>query len=101
MFEQTTCTTTVSIVEAIIFGTNGACINIGMPSILGLVAGFVVAVVLLRLMGMWVLRRVFPSLRRKSRARRQSDEEPPAAALKSMPYESPIRSTGAWGSKPR
>ncbi|NKB26731.1 MAG: hypothetical protein GKR99_03880 [Rhodobacteraceae bacterium] len=96
------CNETISIVEAVFFGADGACVDIGMPSLLAGVALFVAMVVALRFLGTAALSRILPSRRR--------ERELPAAAemdqakretLQPMPYESPIQSTGAWGNKPR
>ena len=42
------CTHTVSILHALVLGTDGACIDVGLPSILPAVLAFVVVVVALR-----------------------------------------------------
>ena len=101
LFEPGTCAETVSILRALIFGADGACVDIGPTSLLGGVAVFIGAVVLLRFAGATVLRRLFPSLGRKGKELEARDAKPADKGLKRMPYESPIRSTGAWGSKPR
>ena len=101
MFETITCTETVSILEAVVFGVDGACIDIGLASLLGAVVAFIFCVVGLRVLGSRLLKRLFPS--------RRPDEPAPVAkqdaqfddGLQRMPYESPIKSTGAWGGKAR
>lgn len=97
MFEMNACRETVSIIEALIFGANGACIDLGLPSLLGGIALFIGAVVVLRVIGSAVLRRILPS-RAKPREPAPSPED---TGLKPLPYENPIESTGAWGGKPR
>ena len=100
LFEANTCAETVSILTAVLFGADGACVDIGPTSLLTGVALFIGAVILLRYVGASLIRRIFPSLGRKENL---NDPAPLTAdkGLKRMPYESPIRSTGAWGSKPR
>lgn len=99
MFEATQCREVVSILEAVLFGADGACIDLGMASILTGVALFMGAVLALRVAGSFALRRLFSGLRRdRSKIAPELDEGP---GLKPMPYESPIRSTGAWGEKRR
>ncbi|MBT8459288.1 MAG: hypothetical protein HKP37_06450 [Boseongicola sp.] len=101
LFEVAVCTETVSIIQAVTFGADGACIDISPVSLLGGVAMFIAAVVALRFMGASIIRRGFPSLRQKADAKDPETEVRSADGLQRMPYESPIRSTGAWGSKPR
>lgn len=101
LFEPATCADTVSIFEAVLLGTSGACIDIGMTSLLSGVALFIGAVILLRFVGATILRRLFPSLRRKTETIDPPEHNSNEDGLQRMPYESPIRSTGAWGSKPR
>ena len=95
------CAETVSILEAIVFGAGGACIDIGMTSLLGAVAGFVVCVLLIRYVAMQVLRQVFPGLRRTGARKVAMPAEPQDTGLQPLPYESPIRSNGAWGGERR
>lgn len=99
--DVTACTKTVSILEAILLGANGACIDLGMSSLLAAVAGFVVSVLVIRFVAMQVLRRVFPGLRGRRSKPLTPPPDPTAQDLTPLPYESPIKSTGAWGSKRR
>lgn len=101
MFETVVCNDTVNIVEAMLFGSNDACVDVGLASMLGAVALFIGSVLVLRYIGISILRRIFPSLRRKKSNPHIAAETPPESRLSRMPYESPIRSTGAWGRKPR
>lgn len=101
IFTEAACTATVSILEAIFFGPNGACIDIGLTSLLGGVVLFIAAVVALRLLGSALLRRAIPALRRRPSELMAASSEPHPNGLDPMPYESPIKSTGAWGGKPR
>ena len=98
LFEATACTETISILEAIALGGDGACIDIGLSSVLGAVAGFIAVVLLIRFVAMQVLRRIFPGLARKQRRSASMTHEPDGAVP--LPHEGPIRSTGAWGRKP-
>lgn len=100
MFEANACEDIVSIVEALVFGANGACIDIGIGSLLGGIALFVGAVVALRFVGARVVRRILPSHRRSPEPVAETSD-PDEEGLQRLPYESPIRSTGAWGGKPR
>ncbi|MEL7149726.1 MAG: hypothetical protein AAGK71_03280 [Pseudomonadota bacterium] len=100
-FEDVTCNETVSILEALVFGANGACVDIGMYSLLGAVAAFVGCVILIRLVAMRVLSKLFPGLR-GARQETVPDVQPQQKdTLQPLPYESPIRSTGAWGGRKR
>ena len=97
MFGLTECIKTVSILEAILLGSEGACISLDPISLIGGVVAFIGCVVLLRLIAMSGLRRVFPGLRRNRHAQEAtipSDD----TELQRMPYESPIRSTRPWWS---
>lgn len=95
------CKETVSILQAVLFGVDGACVDINLMSLLGGVALFIGLVVLLRLIGSTLLRRAFPFLRRQKSTIKQESAPQTDEGLQRMPYESPIRSTGAWGHKPR
>ena len=101
MFEADACTETVSIVEALVFGANGACVDIGLGSLLGGIALFVGVIVALRFIGSALLRRVLPSGRASPTAPDPTAEPAATDTLQRMPYESPIRSTGAWGGEKR
>ena len=101
MFEAATCSETVTIIEAILLGADGACVDIGVTSLLGGVALFIGAVIGLRFVGISLLRRVFPSLRRASKPSDEISVPQLEEGLKRLPYESPIKSTGAWGTKTR
>lgn len=101
MFETAECRETVSVVESIVFGADGACVDLGIASLLGGVALFIAAVVALRFVGMSVLRSIFPSLRRENAATEKKIEQTGEDGLQRQPYESPIQSTGAWGRKAR
>lgn len=101
LLEAALCQETVSILQAIVFGADGACVDIGLFSILGGVALFMALVLLLRFVGSAILRHVFPSLRRRKKSPEQQVADPTSQDLQRMPYESPIRSTGAWGRKSR
>ena len=95
------CSDTVSIFEAVLFGAGDACIDVGLTSLLGGVALFVGCVVMLRLIGVTLLRRLLPRLRRKTATPEGPDTQPTDEGLQKLPYESPIRATGAWGAKTR
>lgn len=101
MFQANACSETVSILRAVIFGADGACIDIGLTSLLGGVALFIGLVVALRFAAAALLRRVFPQLRRKNTGPIDAIAQPPDAGLKRLPYESPIRSIRRWGRDPR
>ena len=101
MLLTTECKETVSIIESIFLNADGACVDLGFTSLLGGVALFVGAVVALRLIGVTVLRSIFPSLRRDNAASETKTKNMGEEGLQRLPYESPIRSTGAWGSKAR
>lgn len=101
MFGTTECRGTVSIAESILFGADGACVDLGVASLLGGVALFVGAVVALRFLGSAVLTLIFPKLRRKNGGAEKAIEQKSDDGLQRLPYESPIQSTRAWGSKAR
>ena len=101
LLEAALCQETVSILQAIVFGADGACVDIGVFSILGGVALFMALVLLLRFVGSAILRHAFRSLQRTKTSPKQQVADPTSQALQRMPYESPIRSTGAWGRKSR
>ncbi len=96
MFEAGLCRTTVSILEAIVFGAGNACVDIGTTSMLSAVAVFIGAVVLIRFIAMRLLRVIFPGLFGKKRTANVPPVQPDNG-LQRKPYESPIKSTGAWG----
>lgn len=104
MLDLTTCTKTVSIFEAVIFGANGACIDISLSSLLGGIAMFATAVIVLRYVGSRLLHRLLGLDRPKTAAPgpEPKDDRPhdTEAGLTPLPYESPIKSTGAWGGRP-
>ena len=91
LFGDIQCRETVSVFEAVMFGAGDACVDIGMGSLLGGVALFIAAVVLLRFLGARLVRAV---LTKRAVKADESHED----GLTPMPYESPIKSTGAWGS---
>ena len=93
LFGDIQCRETVSVFEAVMFGAGDACVDIGMGSLLGGVVLFMGAVVLLQYFGVRLVRRALG----KRRVEVVSADE---AELKPMPYESPIKSTGAWGKLP-
>lgn len=62
------CRETVSILEAIAFGTGGACIDLGMASLLTAIAVFVLAVVILSRFGKLALVLLFGTLFRRRAA---------------------------------
>lgn len=95
ILDVATCRETVSILHALVFGAEGACVDIGLASLLGGVAVFVGAVVVLRFVGARIVRRV---LGQRQKVEVAPEETP---GLTRMPYESPIRSTGAWGRQAR
>ena len=99
MLFDTPCADTVSILEAVLFGAGDACIDVGLTSLLGGVVLFIGAVVVLRLIGMLVLRRIFPRLRRQKNER--ALQTPPSDGLQKLPYEGPIRSPSTLGGKAR
>ena len=90
MFGLNECAKTVSILEAILLGSEGACISLDPVSLIGGVVAFIGCVVLLRLIAMTGLRRVFPGLRR-NRDAQEATIPSEDAALQRMPYESSIR----------
>lgn len=105
------CADTVSIFEAVLLGAGDACIDLGLPSLLSGVVLFIGSVLVLRMIGMLVLRRIFPRLRRTKPGSTFvsthnahpyiPQDAPPNEGLKPQPYESPIRTMGRWGRKAR
>ena len=93
-FHNVQCVETVSVVEAVIFGSGEACISIGLGSLLGGVTLFILVVVVLRYIG---ARLLLSALSKRS----AKDNDRKEVGLKPMPYESPIKSTGAWDSRAR
>ena len=63
MFASGNCSETVSILEAMVFGSNGACIGLGMVSVLTAVLALCVLVVLLKVLGKVTLFALFGGLR--------------------------------------
>lgn len=101
MFEAEICQDTVSILHAVFFGAGEACVDIGVMSLLGGVAVFLAAVVALRIAGSFVLLRIWSAVRGTRSTQQDAAQTPAEDGLKRLPYESPIRSTGAWGGKAR
>ncbi len=96
------CSETVSILESLRLETGDACISLGLPSLLAGVCLFIAAVVVLRTVALAILRGEIAWMRFENKEipmDREFDPEP--ETLKRQPYESPIKSTGAWGGKPR
>ena len=101
MLFEDTCHQTVSILEALLLGAGDACIDIGIGSLLGGIVLFVVCVVTLRHVGSTLLRFILPKRRNHSERALMPDARDKADALERLPYEPPIRSTGAWGANSR
>ncbi len=59
MFEAGACKETVSLLHAILFGADGACVDVGTGSIVAFVAAFMVCVVALKILGRRVIGLVF------------------------------------------
>ena len=76
MLTDAACQTTVFILEAVILGTNGDCIDLGPGSILSAVAGFMVAVVVLKILGKAILVRMASGLSSKPAAAADPVEAP-------------------------
>ena len=66
MFGETVCRETVSILRALVFGADGACVEIGLWSILPVAAAFVLGVVGLQFGARMLLYMIFE---RRARAR--------------------------------
>lgn len=90
MLDPSDCAEVVSIIRAIVFGADGACVDVGTGSLIGLVAAFIAAVVVLRFAGVFALAGIGALLFHRAK---------PEAAEDETGYESPIRSTGAWRTK--
>lgn len=58
------CRKTVTILEAIAYGREGACLDLGTGSLAAAVVAFVVAVVALKVLGKLLLSALFAGLRR-------------------------------------
>lgn len=108
MLANGSCRETVSILEAMTFGTHGACVDLGMWSVITAVSVFCLLVVALKILGKVTLVALFGGLRIAA----QSPEsygftDPPAfpdgahrVPLGQVADDGgPIRSTGAWGRK--
>ncbi|MCB2116979.1 MAG: hypothetical protein KDE00_11940 [Rhodobacteraceae bacterium] len=77
MFETEVCEKTVSLPRAILFGADGACVDIGTGSLIGFVALFIAAVVALKLFGRALFDRfVVRPAGDKLAARRSGSAEP-------------------------
>lgn len=85
-----TCEQTVSILYAIVFGAEGACISIGLWSILSAFAAFMLLVVLAQ----WVARRIWTRLRQEPSDMGEDIAPPYAPPVKDDPKykDSAIRS---------
>ena len=101
MLQTSPCNETISIVQAVVFGADEACIDIGLTSLLGGVALFIALVVAFRSAAVALLRRIFPQLRHRNAGATEDIVPPPDAGPKRLLYESPIRSTPRWGRNPR
>ncbi|MGR3511926.1 MAG: hypothetical protein ACU0GG_04125 [Paracoccaceae bacterium] len=100
LFDASPCQSTVSLLEAILFGADGACVDLGLPSLLSALAVFVVGVVVLQWAARRAVRGLFPNRRSAEPSFTPHPAPKPApedTGLKPLPYESPIKSTGAWG----
>lgn len=98
-FEIGTCRAVVSILEALVFGADGACIDLSMPSVLMSLVAFVVAVVVLRylaLAALVVLAMPFTRRRQKASAEKAAHEDANPKPTSKFD-DGPIQSTGAWG----
>ena len=73
MFESGLCRKTVSILEALIWGSDGACIDLGMQSIYLAALAFCVGVVVLKVGAKWGLVALFRGFRKKT----YKDTQPP------------------------
>ena len=86
MLGNETCETAIPLLYALLFGTDGACIDLSTASIVALAAGFMAGVMALQFLARQLLRLV---LRRPPGPRRAV----PAGAADSRPYDGgPIRS---------
>ncbi|MEO0830258.1 MAG: hypothetical protein AAFY03_07330, partial [Pseudomonadota bacterium] len=63
LFDASPCQNTVSLLEAIVLGADGACIDIGLFSLLSALTVFVGGVVVLQWAARRVLRGLFPNQR--------------------------------------
>ena len=99
MLSNGSCRETVSILEAMVFGTNGACMDLGMWSVLTAVMVFCLLVVALKILGKVMLIAMFGGLRIAA----QGPESYGFTDAPAMPEVAgdggPIRSSGAWGRK--
>ena len=93
MLEMQTCPDTVSGLEALILGADGACIDLGLGSILGLVAAFVAAVVILKVTGRTLLNLVFARRRKLEIQPFPPTRDDPRNLDPSALEQGPIRST--------
>ena len=95
MLELGTCSETVSILYALIFGAGDACINLSIGSLLGLFAGFLLALFALQ----YLARRLVARMTRPpaqpfdpSDPTAPSDQpKPRLGQVPAQPYESPIK----------
>lgn len=83
------CTTTVSVLEALVFGAGEACISVGMWSVLGALLPFVVGVTILQ----FIARRALAKLVGRNPPKKVRKKSSP----QDLSYDGgPIDSTGAW-----
>ena len=83
------CIESVPLLIALLRGTDGACIDISMPSVIAMVAGFMAAVIAIHFVATRILRLVFS----KPAAGRQAPTgASPEPAPRDMRDDGPIRS---------
>lgn len=99
MLSTGTCRETVGILEAMVFGTNGACIDLGMWSVLTAVMVFCLLVVGLKILGKLTLVALFGSLRIAAQGPESYGFTDAPAVPEVARDTGPIRSTGSWGRK--
>lgn len=81
MFVSAPCQDTVTILEALLFGTDGACLDLSMPSIYWSAAAFAVAVVVLKVLGRFII----SLFTRGIRSALRSDEQQTLASDRTEP----------------
>lgn len=84
------CTETIPLFMALIRGTDGACIDLSVPSVIAMVAGFMAAVIAIKFIVTLIIRQVFSKPETGGRASASVPAEP---LLREKPHEGPIRST--------
>lgn len=89
MFQNAGCVEIVSLLWAVTMGADGACIDLGMSSLLTAIGFFIFAVFFVSLVGGRIVRRILATVFGKKKT----------AEVPENGYESPVKSTGAWGRK--